>query len=374
MADNIFSTDLPKLGFGFMRMPNLEDGSKNEDMAREMVDIFMQNGFTYFDTAAIYKDSEVLMNKVLVSRYPRDSFQIATKLPMRDVKTLEEGKQAFETSLERLGVDYVDVYLLHALTGELNRKAEEMGAWDYLKELKASGRAKHIGFSFHDTGDVLDEILTKHPEAEMVQTQVNYIDWDDAKGVDSKGCCEAAAKHGKPVIVMEPVKGGFLVAKDEKIMEKFEAAAPGKSSASWALRFAASQKGIVKVLSGMSDVAQVLDNVDTFKNFKPISEDEQKVIDEVVKELRAFPQYPCTSCRYCVANCPIGIDIPLVIKNLNYQLRYNPENPGETYRMFAKPGKHASDCIECHTCETHCPQKIQIAELMKEAAEKFDNI
>ncbi len=371
MKDDFFRNDTPELGFGFMRMPTLPDGTKDEKTAAEMVDVFMKNGFSYFDTAAIYEGSEELLRKVLVDRYPRESFRIASKLPMRGIETLEEGKKAFETSLSKIGVEYLDVYLIHALTGKENKRAEELGVWEYMRELKESGLVRHIGFSFHDNSTALDEVLSRHPETEVVQIQVNYADWEDTQ-VDSRRNYETAIKYGKPVIVMEPVKGGLLVSKDERITELFEKVDPERSAASWALRFAGSHPGIVTVLSGMSTVEQVYDNVPVFKDFRPITDEEQKIIDRAVKILQSMPQYPCTGCGYCIKHCPKSIDIPMVIRQYNRVLMFAPDDPASSYRLFAKPDHLASDCIACRVCEGHCPQEIGISDIMKLAADLFD--
>ncbi|MBR5381004.1 MAG: aldo/keto reductase [Oscillospiraceae bacterium] len=371
MSDLVFDTTKPRLGFGFMRMPAGPDGKKDLNAACAMVDEFLAAGFDYFDTAYIYEGSEKLLNESLVRRHPRDAYRVTTKLSINDFSTLEEGKAMFEESMKRLGLDYLDVCLIHALTGKGNEKAERIGVWDYIHELKASGRVRHIGFSFHDSAAALDAILTAHPETEVVQIQLNYIDWDDPH-VDSRGCWETARRHGKPLIIMEPVKGGMLTGGDKRVAALLLKAAPDKSAASWALRFAASHEGIFTVLSGMSTIAQVRDNVATFRDFEPISEREQAVLDRAVELIREIPQYPCTECRYCVKNCPNRVAIPTIIRQYNYYLRFKPEEPGGTYKMLIKPGRRACDCIGCGTCEEHCPQKLPIREIMEKASALFD--
>jgi len=371
MTDLIFDTKKPRLGFGFMRMPAGPDGKKDLNAACAMVDEFLAAGFDYFDTAYIYEGSEELLRESLVRRYPRDKFRVTTKLPINDFSTLEQCKAMFEESMTRLGLEYLDVGLIHALSGKGNEKAERLGVWDYVHELKAAGRIKHLGFSFHDSAAALDGILTAHPETEVVQIQLNYIDWEDPH-VDSKGCWETARKHRKPLIIMEPVKGGMLVGGDPRVADLLRASEPDRSPASWALRFAGSQEGVWTVLSGMSAIEQVRDNVSTFRDFEPISESEQAVLDKAVALIREIPQYPCTECRYCVKNCPNHVVIPTIIRQYNYYLRFKPENPGGTYKMLIKPGRRACDCIGCGACEEHCPQKLPIREIMAKASALFD--
>jgi len=372
MTVDYFKSDVPKLGFGFMRLPEDSNGQKDEKKVTGMVDYFMQNGFSYFDTAYIYQGSEEILNRTLVRRYPREQFHITTKLSIYDFETLEQCKSMFEESMRRLGIEYLDVCLIHALNERANKKADELGVWEYLSELKNSGRTKRIGFSFHDKATVLDDILTRHPETEIVQVQINYIDWDDPQ-TDACGLYKMVRKHEKPIIVMEPVKGGLLVPKDDRIEAIFKNAEPSRSPASWALRFVASLEGISTVLSGMSNMEQMRDNVRTFKDLAPLSDEEMEIIEEVKREIRAISQYPCTGCRYCITHCPQEIDITMVIRNYNVFLRYNPEDPKERYRLFVKKGHLASDCIHCQACEEQCPQKIEISYVMKLAGELFDD-
>ncbi|MGI6578088.1 MAG: aldo/keto reductase [Eubacteriales bacterium] len=364
--------DIPKLGFGAMRLPRTDSGEMDLEQVKEMVDIFLDRGFTYFDTAYVYNDSEVTLREALVKRHPRDAFQIATKMPLWAVNSAEDYEKRFQESLERLGVDYIDFYLLHNLSGDRIDVTEELGGWDYMKSLKADGRARHIGFSFHDSPERLDEILTKHPECEFVQLQINYADWEDSK-IQSRRCYEVARKHNKPIIIMEPVKGGSLASMSPEIREIFEAANPNASVPSWAVRYCASLEGVVTVLSGMSNTEQVLDNTGYMSKFEPLTDSEQKTIDKVVEALRSIPTIPCTSCRYCVDDCPQNINIPGIIDTLNnYTLFDNLDGSKRSYGFVSSRGGKASDCIECASCEDRCPQQIEIMAAMKKATGLFE--
>jgi predicted aldo/keto reductase-like oxidoreductase len=369
--------NIPKLGFGAMRLPTTGGGRDAEidlEQFKKMIDIYLERGFTYFDTAYVYHGgkSEVALREALVKRYPRDKFIIADKMPLWDLKGSEDYERIFKESLERYGVDYFDFYLLHNLGLDKLDDIEKTGGWDFMKRIKAEGRAKHIGFSCHDTAEHLDEILTRHPEAEFVQLQINYIDWDNDK-VQSKKCYETARRHNIPVIIMEPVKGGSLASMGDDIQNIFKAANPEASVPSWAIRFCASLEGIVTVLSGMSNIEQVLDNTGYMMNFKPLSDSERKTIAKVVDAINAVPKVPCTACRYCVDDCPQKIDIPGIIEVLNnYSVYNNLEGSKGGYGWATSRGGKASDCIQCASCESHCPQKIEIIETLKKAAGLFE--
>ena len=372
MAEKYLGESIKKLGFGLMRLP-MNGEEIDMDQVKQMVDSFMEKGFTYFDTAYVYHGgkSEVVLGEAVVKRYPRESFQCATKMPMWDLKEKADMERIFGESLSRAGLTYYDFYLLHALNNDSAKKAEEIGAWDYLKELKEQGKIKHMGFSFHDKAQVLDDILTKHPEAEFVQLQINYDDWD-SDGVQSRLCYETARKHGKAVIIMEPVKGGALATMTPAVQEKFMAANPEASVASWAVRFCASLDGIVTVLSGMSNTEQMNDNLSYMADFKPLSQEEQKVISQVTDILRSTPTIPCTSCKYCVDGCPQKINIPGVFSAMNQLTLYgNLDRAKGQYKRVTAEGGKASDCIQCGSCQEHCPQHLEIIELLKDAAEKF---
>lgn len=364
-----------KLGFGLMRLPVTDpenNGSINLEAVCQMVDEFMEAGCTYFDTAAPYHTgkSEEALCQCVVKRYPREAFTVTDKLSLFMIEKAEDIPGFFDGQLERCGVEYFDYYLLHAMDGELHKKAEDMGAYEFVKQKKAEGKAKHIGFSFHDKAEVLDDMLTKHPEMEYVQLQLNYIDWEDQE-VEARKCYEVCVKHGKPVIVMEPVKGGLLVNIPDEAQEMLKAAKPEMSVASWAVRFAASRENVVMVLSGMSNLEQMKDNLSYMKDFQPLDEQEQQVIGKVTEIIRSKETIPCTACRYCVDDCPKHIAIPDYFKLMNNLSKYGEALQKRTKSGYAqlteKHGK-ASDCIKCRKCEGHCPQHLKITEYLQDVA------
>lgn len=380
MSSKYLGSDIPKMGFGLMRLPTLGQGGFAADIDVEqvkvMVDKFLAAGYTYFDTAYVYGNgkSEMAARDALVKRYPRESFQLATKLPMGKIKTAADMRPLFETSLERTGAGYFDFYLLHALGAESFELSEKVGAWQFLQELKAEGLIKHAGFSFHDSADVLDRILTAHPEAEFVQLQINYADYENEDSrAQSKRCYDVARKHGKPIVIMEPIKGGTLADLNAEVTGIFKAAKPEKSVASWALRYAASLDGIITVLSGMSNVAQMDDNLDTMADFQPMTNQERAVIDRVVEVLNSIPTIACTSCQYCVDDCPQKINIPGVFGIANDLRIYgNLTSAKGGYGWVTGNRGKASDCIACGNCEARCPQHLPIIDLLKEAAATFE--
>ncbi len=285
---------MPKLGFGLMRLPKNGESFDTEQIC-EMVDLFLSAGMKYFDTAFAYPGSEEQIRKALVERYPRDSYYLATKLFAALAKTKEEAEQEFYTSLERTGAGYFDYYLLHNLGNERTKYYEDYDLWNFVKARKEEGLIKHYGFSFHDKADVLDQILTEHPEAEFVQLQINYADWEEAS-IESGKCYEVARRHGKPIVVMEPVKGGMLASPPEKVAEVFRSASREASLPSWCIRFAASLPGVLTVLSGMSNIEQMKDNLSFMKNFQPLTEEEQDVIVRAREALNSYDTIPCTAC------------------------------------------------------------------------------
>lgn len=369
--------EIPKLGFGLMRLPML---GEEVDIAqsKEMVDQFMAAGFSYFDTAYGYigGKSETAVKEILVERYPRAQFQLATKLPAwAGPKTAEEARQMLFTSLERTGAGYFDFYLLHNLGGERSKSFDEFGIWDFVQEQKQKGLIKHVGFSMHDSAEALDKVLTEHPEMEFVQLQINYADWESGS-VQSRQCLETAKRHGKPVIIMEPVKGGLLAQPPEAVAGILKKANPDVSYSSWALRFAASQENIITVLSGMSNVEQMQDNLKTMQAFQPLDAGEQKVVAQAREVLNQIPSVPCTNCRYCVKDCPADVAIPDVFAKLNDYLIYggDREEARASYQGWivgALDGA-AGKCIACGQCESVCPQKIPIIHDLKRAAEIFE--
>lgn len=366
-----------KLGFGFMRLP-MKDNEIDMAETNNMVDAFMAKGLNYFDTAYVYigGKSEVALRESLVKRYDRASFKIASKLPLWDTTTPEGMEKIFGETMERLGLEYIDFYLLHAMDKTRFQKAEDLGAWDYLKRLKAEGKVKYMGFSFHDSAEVLDEALAKHAdETDFIQLQINYIDWE-SDNVQSRKCYEVARKYNKPVIIMEPVKGGSLVALPTKAQDIFKAINPELSIPSWAIRYCASLEGVLTVLSGMSDMAQMNDNLSYMAEFKPLNDAEYKAIEEAVEIINKVPTIPCTSCKYCVDGCPMKINIPRLFSIANQNKKFGdeskkPYNMG-AYKDATKENGLASACLQCGACEGHCPQHIEIIEELKKIAAAYE--
>lgn len=364
----------PKLGFGLMRLPKLESGEIDVEQVKEMVDLFMAAGLTYFDTAYVYDNgkSEEAAKVALVDRYPRDKFTLATKLNARVATSAEDARQQLTTSLERTGAGYFDYYLLHALGKGNVGKYDEYDLWNFVKEAKEKGLVKHWGFSFHDGPELLDELLTKHPDVEFVQLQINYADWD-SPSVTSRACYEVARKHNKPVVIMEPIKGGTLADPPSRVRQLLTEADPKVSPASWAVRYAASLEGILTVLSGMSNLEQMRDNLSYMTHFQPLSDGERQVIARAQEVLASIDSIPCTACRYCTDGCPMKINIPGIFGARNKQLIFEQVEQGEKdYVRATQEGGKASDCIGCGQCEAACPQHINIIERLKQCAEVFD--
>ncbi len=363
---------MKKLGFGFMRLPLL-DGNDQKSFDKEqicrMTDSFMEQGFTYFDTAYMYHDgaSESLVKEVLVKRHPRDSFLLATKLPTMFLKEKEDMERIWNEQLERTGAEYFDYYLLHCLDKGNYATATRLDAFDFVMKKKAEGKIRRVGFSYHDNAELLDEILTAHPEMEFVQLQINYLDWED-KNVQSRKCYEVARKHGKDIIIMEPVKGGTLAYLPPKAAELLKAAEPEMSVPSWAIRFAASLEGVICVLSGMSNMQQLLDNTGYMREFKPLNDEEVKLTFKAADIINGKNTIPCTACRYCVEGCPMNIPIPDIFKLSND----DGDNKKERYTELTNGYGKASDCIECGQCEGHCPQHLEIIKLLKDMTAAFE--
>jgi predicted aldo/keto reductase-like oxidoreductase len=370
---NYLGKDIPKLGFGLMRLPMLEKQIDIEQ-TKVMVDKFLAAGFTYFDTAYGYNNgkSEEAAKIALIDRYPREKFQFATKLPAwAGAKNAEEARQMFFTSLERTGAEYFDFYLLHNCGSERTKAFDDFGMWDFVLEQREKGLVKHVGFSLHDTADVLDDILTKHPEMEFVQLQINYADWNNPS-VQSARCFETAKKHGKPVVIMEPVKGGMLAKPIPAVAEILNEAIPHASPASLAIRFAASLDNVITVLSGMSDIGQMEDNLATMSDFCPLSDAEYAVIERVRDALDAIESIPCTSCGYCVKGCPQGIPIPHIFGVMNQYLVFDSLAPAKgLYGLYTRSGNTAETCTECGQCESVCPQSIGVTQELKRVATAF---
>ena len=366
----VYGKDTPKLGFGLMRLPR-KGLLTDVEQVKTMVDLFMAAGFTYYDTAFVYPGSENAIRKALVERYPRDSFTLATKLNVLVAPTERAAKKQFTTSLERTGAGYFDYYLLHALMENNYARYDKLHLWDFVHEQKARGLIKNLGFSFHAGPELLDKLLTEHPEVDFVQLQLNYADWENPK-VTSRANYEVARRHGKPIVVMEPVKGGNLANPPEEVKKLFKAYHPDMSYASWAIRFVASLDGILTVLSGMSNVAQMEDNLSYMKNFQPLNAEEQKIIQQAQRIIGRSATVPCTACRYCTEGCPKAIPIPDVFAAMNLQLGSGQAAAAaEAYRAAAQKGHRASDCVGCKQCETACPQHLPITELLRQGAEMF---
>lgn len=361
--------NIKKLGFGLMRLPQ-KDGVIDVEQTKAMVDRFMDAGFTYFDTAWAYAGSEDAIRQALVERYPRESFQLATKnAAWINCKTREEAISQFDTSLRQTGAGYFDFYLLHNLGESRTKYFDDFDLWTWVQEKKAEGLIRHVGFSFHSTPEELDAILTAHPEMEFVQLQINYADWD-YPAVQSRRCYEVARAHGKPVIIMEPVKGGMLANPPESVQKILRSAEPDMSISSWAIRFAANLEGVITVLSGMSNVAQMEDNLSYMKDFTGLTDAEKETLQAAQDEIHRIPMVPCTTCNYCAKVCPMHIGISGTFTAMNYLTLYH-DLPAAKHQEEWLVGGHglkpANECIKCGKCEQACPQHIAIRDELKKA-------
>ncbi|MBR3993865.1 MAG: aldo/keto reductase [Clostridia bacterium] len=361
-----------KLGFGCMRLP-VDDGKINYQKFCEMIDAYLENGFNYFDTARGYHggQSESALRECLVKRHPRESYILTDKLSNDFFDSKEAIRPLFEEQLKTCGVEYFDFYLMHAQDEKKFKKYKECRAYETALELKAEGKIKHLGISFHDKASVLDKILIEYPEIEVVQIQFNYVDYNDPN-VESGKCYEVCRKHEKPIIVMEPVKGGKLVNLPDDAKKILHKEGNG-SIASYAIRYAASFDGVINVLSGMGNMDMLSDNMSYMKDFKPLDKAEFAAIDKVCSILNTQNLIPCTDCRYCVVGCPKNILIPNLFSCLNGKRQWNDWSYGYYYNVHTGTSGKASDCINCGKCEEICPQHLEIRKLLKEVAEEFEN-
>ena len=372
---------MKKMGFGMMRLPLTDENdlkSINQEEVNKMADIFMENGFNYFDTAYLYHDglSEVALKKAVVERYPRESFVIADKLPLFLITKEEQLEQIFNQQLERCGVDYFDYYLLHNVSGFSEAGFIDVDSFSFVKKLKEDGKIKKMGLSTHANAEYLDNILKKHPEIEFVQLQVNYLDWEN-DGVESRKCVEVAKKYNLPVIVMEPLKGGFLAnipLEAEKIMKEYN---PDASAVSWALRYVASMDEVFMVLNGVSSLEQMEENIKIMDSHEKLNQDEYEIISSVIDIINSKITVPCTKCNYCISTCPVNINIPKLFDFYNNQKIENIQTftaVGNAYVNYSKIESNgiASECIQCGKCVKECPQHINIPEVMEDVKKTFE--
>lgn len=374
--NEIFDKVKKNFGFGCMRLPmkEAEDGEKEVDyeIFSEMIDEFMSAGFNYFDTAHGYLGgkSETALRDCLVKRYPRESYVLTNKLSGSFFNSEADIRPFFQSQLEACGVDYFDFYLMHSQGRGNFNKYKSCRAYETAFELKKEGKIKHVGLSFHDTADVLDEIISAYPEVEVVQIQFNYADYEDAS-VESRKCLDVCRKHGKPVIVMEPVKGGSLVNLPDEAKSVFDAL-DGGSYASYAIRFAASFDGIFMVLSGMGNMDMMSDNVSYMTDFKPLEEREWEAVEKVCAIFRAQDIIPCTDCKYCMECCPMHIPIPALFACLNGRRAFKNWDTDYYYELYTEDGPKASDCIKCGMCEKACPQHLKVRDLLEDVEKEFE--
>lgn len=360
------------LGFGCMRLPM--DGDKIDiEQFKKMVDVFMANGFNYFDTAHIYHDgeSEKAIREAVSSRYPRESFILTDKLTTNCFNKQEDIRPLFKQQLKDSGVDYFDFYLMHSQDAAIYEKFRRCNAYETALEMQKDGKFRHFGISFHDKAEVLEQILKDYPQIEAVQIQFNYLDYGDP-AVDSKRVYEVCEKYGKAVIVMEPVKGGNLVNLPEKAQGILDSLNSGMSNASYAIRFAASFPNMFMVLSGMSDLAQINDNMSYMKDFKPLDEKEMQAVNDVRKAFSEINLIPCTACHYCTSGCPMNISIPELFSCYNHKVNFHDWNQGYYYAQITRDGGKPSECIECGQCEGICPQHLEIIRLLKDVSGEFE--
>lgn len=367
-------------GFGCMRLPVLQPEdmtSFDYDKINLLFDTYLARGFRYFDTSYIYHNyqSEIAVRKCLVERHPREAFRLATKMPLRDVEDEADVSAKFEEQLKKCGVDFFDYYLLHNVGRHVWKKITDHKILEFADRKKAEGKINYLGFSFHDTPEFLEEVMDRYAGMlDFVQLQINYLDMAQAN-IKGRECLEIANRYQMPVIVMEPCKGGTLIHLPEEAEKRMKAYAPNRSIASWAFRFAASQPGVVRVLSGMNTMEQLEDNCETFEHFTPLNEEEKEIINQVVEILNQETTIQCTGCEYCVHGCPRNIPIPLFFASYNSILKSTGASLGQylLYNNVVGSGKgKASECIECGKCEKACPQHLPIREYLKDVTEMYE--
>lgn len=370
------------LGMGCLRLPLFDEkdpGNIDMEKAQRHIDRYMEAGYKYYDTSYVYHNgnSERALGKLLVDRYPRDSFLISTKMPIKWMIKPQQMEEQFQEQLERCHLDYFDFYLVHMMERETYNRCEKWGAFEFLKEKRAQGCFREFGASFHDTPEFIDKALTEHPEIDFVMLQINYVDWDNP-AIRAREAYEVAVKHGKPIVVMEACKGGTLAVLPERAEKLMKTYSPDASLASWAYRWCAQLPGVRMVLSGMPSTEFLEDNIKTFDNLAPLNEEEMKIIDEVIKIVNEDTVIPCTGCNYCVEHgCPMNIRIADYFALINDQKRFeNSSNDGNINRVNIQANYYegwvlggagkASSCIGCKKCERICPQKLPIIQLLKD--------
>ena len=372
---------MKKLAFGMMRLPLLDENDESSvdfEQVNKMADLFLERGFTFFDTAYPYHfgNCEVAFRKAVVERYPRDSYVIADKLPLFSITSEDQLEPIFSEQLERTGVDYFDYYLLHNVSGFSEKGFLDVDSFGFANKKKEEGKIKHLGLSTHGNAEYLDNILTMHPEMEFVLLQINYLDWE-SDGIESRKCYEVACKHNKPVLVMEPLKGGFLAdvpPEAEKLMKDYN---PDASVVSWALRFVASLDNVCMVLTGASSLEQLEQNIEDFENFAPLNDEEYEILEKVRDIINSNITVECTKCKYCLDACPESINIPKIFDLYNNEKILDPApwTPvGNAYLNYSKlpSAGIASDCTECEMCVEECPQHIDIPKVMKDVVKTFE--
>lgn len=367
---------MKKLGFGTLRLPLTnpnDNASIDQELFSHLVDEFMGAGYSYFETGYSYNlmGAEDALRRALVDRYPRESFILADKMPTYNLNIVEDLENIFTEQLRRCNVSFFDSYLIHNLGESRYPKVLEFGVFDFIHRKKEEGFIRKIGFSFHGTPDLLEEILTNHPEVDVVQLQINYLDWEHIS-IQSRRCYEIARIYGKPIIVMEPVKGGGLAVIPKEAEDLMREVRPDDSPASWALRFAAGLDGVIMVLSGMNTIDQMRDNIRTFDNLTPLSEREHAILQEAARIISRSIAAPCTACRYCLDVCTQNIPIAVLISIFNDMKRYGDRSFPRVHYQHAVFGHgKASDCVACGECEQICPQHLPIRKILQELAEKF---